>query len=128
MFLSSPQNICIPKSIFYMFTEKPVHCCWNEWSYQPCQRGKLSSPLHPTLVSATVKEAVDTRRDRQTCCLQNKQGERLLFPERLLSLVYTVTPRCCLSKGCLTISSWSTFVLHNISKILYHRMKAEMIC
>lgn len=61
-------NLCLPKSIFHTPCLRRNHTSallWNESSYRPWLTGKLCSP-QLSLLSATVVEAVDRSRDRQT--------------------------------------------------------------
>lgn len=89
---------------------------WNESSYQPCLTGS-SPPLSTrgtelSLVSATVVEAVDRSRDRQTYVPSKiQEGRAFLFSKSPLSPSCIATPRCCLRRGCLTVSSWSQLKL-----------------
>lgn len=65
-----------------------------------------------SLVSATVVEAVDRSRDRQTYVASKiREGRAVLFSKRPLSLQCITTPHCCLRKGCLTVSSRSQLKL-----------------
>lgn len=155
-------NFCLPKSIFHTHVYRettPVHCC--EMSRHINRAWQGSSPPLGTraaelsMVFATVVEAVDRSRHRQTYVPSKIQEGRPLSPQ------CTATPRCCLRRSCLTASSWSqlklsqstdwnhlslvhthTFALpctghthrcrhiHRIKKqqIICHRIIAEVIC
>lgn len=139
MFFVFTTTVFLPKSIFHsrVYGETtPVHCC--EMSRHISHAWQGSSPPLGTrgaelpLVSATVVEAVDRSRDRQTYVPSKiQEGRACLFSKRPLSLQCITTPCCCLRRGCFMVSFGSQLKLwqsYNWNHLSVAHRTHTMIC